>query len=217
LYNTFIYPGISSESNRRGQKITMASSKESEITDILLTIQSENVDTLEYFDRAFEIVYAELHQIASYLMQSERPGHTLQPTALVHEAYLRLVDQSRVEWKDRAHFLALSARAMRHILVDHARGHARIKRGGGWQRVTLSDQIGLGKTPIFDILELDDIMKKYADMDERMARVVEYRVFAGMTAKEAAHVIGVSRQTVQEDWRMAKVMLPRELRSGDMS
>ncbi len=190
----------------------MISPKESEITDILLTIQSGEVDSHKAFDRAFEIVYDELRQIASYLMQSERPDHTLQSTALVHEAYLRLVDQSRIEWKNRAHFLAIAARAMRQILVDHARRHARAKRGGEWRRVTLSDQIGLGQKPYFDVLKLDEIIKQFTEMNERMACVVEYRVFSGMTAKEVAHVLGVSRQTVYNDWKVAKMLLTHELK-----
>jgi RNA polymerase sigma factor (TIGR02999 family) len=195
----------------------MISPRESEITNILLTIQSGEVDSHKAFDRAFEIVYDELRQIASHLMQLERPDHTLQPTALVHEAYLRLVDQSRVEWNDRAHFLALAARAMRYILVEHARRMAAAKRGGGWQRVTLSGRLGLGEKPCFEVLELDEILSKFTDMDERMARVVEYRVFGGMTAKDVAHVLGVTRQTVHNDWRVAKVMLARELESRNTS
>jgi RNA polymerase sigma factor (TIGR02999 family) len=192
----------------------MISPKESEITDILLTIQSGEVDSHKAFDRAFEIVYDELHQIASYLMQSERPEHTLQPTALVHEAYLRLVDQSRIEWNNRAHFLAIAARAMRQILINYAKRRGRVKRGGKWQRVTLSDRLGLGQNPCFNVLELDEIMKQFAEMDERLARVVEYRVFGGMTAKEVAHVLGVSRQTVHNDWKVAKMLLTHGLKGN---
>jgi RNA polymerase sigma factor (TIGR02999 family) len=190
----------------------MISPKESEITDILLTIESGEVDSHKAFDRAFDIVYAELRQIATYLMQSERPEHTLQPTALVHEAYLRLVDQSRIEWKNRAHFLAIAARAMRQILINYAKRRARVKRGGKWQRVTLSDRLGLGEKSCFKVLELDEIMTRFTDMDERMARVVEYRVFGGMTAKEVAHVLGVSRQPVYNDWKVAKMLLTHELK-----
>jgi RNA polymerase sigma factor (TIGR02999 family) len=192
----------------------MISPKESEITDILLTIQSGEVDSHKAFDRAFEIVYDELHQIASYLMQSERPEHTLQPTALVHEAYLRLVDQSRIEWNNRAHFLAIAARAMRQILINYAKRRGRVKSGGKWQRVTLSDRLGLGQNPCFNVLELDEIMKQFAEMDERLARVVEYRVFGGMTAKEVAHVLGVSRQTVHNDWKVAKMLLTHGLKGN---
>jgi RNA polymerase sigma factor (TIGR02999 family) len=195
----------------------LTSPKESEITDILLTLQSEQVDTSEAFARAFEIVYGELRQIASHLMQAERVDHTLQPTALVHEAYLRLVDQSRVEWNDRAHFLALAARAMRHILVEYARRKAALKRGGEWKRVTLDANLGLGEKPCFDVLEIDEILNRFTDMDERMARVVEYRVFGGMTAKDVAHVLGVTRQTIHNDWRVAKVMLVQELQSRGAS
>jgi RNA polymerase sigma factor (TIGR02999 family) len=195
----------------------LTSPRESEITDILLTIQSENVDAHEYFDRAFEIVYDELRQIASYLMQAERADHTLQPTALVNEAYIRLVDQSRIEWKNRAHFLAIAARAMRQILVEYARHKAAAKRGGGRQRVTLSGRLGLGKEPCLETLEIDEILNKFEKMSERLARVVEYRVFGGMTAKEVAHVLDVSRQTVQEDWQVAKMWLTNRLKSRDSS
>jgi RNA polymerase sigma factor (TIGR02999 family) len=184
----------------------------SELTQILQTFLSEKIDEHETLDRAFELVYEELHQIASHLMRSERSDHTLQPTALVHEAYGRLVDESRIQWENRAHFFGIAARAMRQILVEHARRRVRAKRGGGWRSVTLDERLGLGKMPDIDILEFDEILTRFAEMDERMVRVVEYRVFSGMSMKEIAQVLGVTRQTVHNDWRVAKMLLAQELK-----
>jgi RNA polymerase sigma factor (TIGR02999 family) len=190
----------------------MDSPQRSELTQILQTFLSEKIDEHKTLDRAFELVYEELHQIASHLMRSERSDHTLQPTALVHEAYGRLVDESRIQWENRAHFFGIAARAMRQILVEHARRRVRAKRGGGWRSVTLDERLGWEKMPDIDILEFDEILTRFAEMDERMVRVVEYRVFSGMSMKEIAQVLGVTRQTVHNDWRVGKMLLAQELK-----
>jgi RNA polymerase sigma factor (TIGR02999 family) len=169
-------------------------------------------------NQIFEAVYTELHHIASGLMRLEhRPNQTLQPTALVNEAYCRLVDQSRVGWENRAHFFGTAARAMRQILVDQARKRSADKRGGDWQQITFDERLGAGIEPDLQILDLNNALTRLAGKDERMAKIVELRIFGGMSAKEVAHVLGVSRQTVQDDWRMARMWLSRELSEGSTS
>jgi RNA polymerase sigma factor (TIGR02999 family) len=182
-----------------------------ELTQILLALKAQGASNPEATARAFELVHDELHRLASKLMRGERAGHTLQPTALVNEAYLRLVDGTSLEWENRAHFFGIAARAMRQILVDHARERASAKRGGGWQRVTLDERLDLIAQRDVDVFELDDALTRLADMDARMAQIVELRFFGGLTAEEVAHVLGVSRRTVQNDWRVAKMWLAREL------
>ncbi len=166
-------------------------------------------------ERLFTVVYGELRNLAGNYFRRQRPEHTLQPTALVNEAFLRLVDQTCVEWKDRAHFLAVAARAMRQILIDHARGRATRKRGGDLCRVTMSE----ADTPVTDrdpeLLDLDEAMRTLAALDERQAKVVELRFFGGMTVEEIAHVVGVSKTTIETEWRMARAWLRRELSRGD--
>ena len=161
------------------------------------------------------MVEVELRRIAQRCMRGERAGHSLQATALVNEAYMRLIDARRVQWQDRSHFLAMSARLMRRILVDHARAHLYQKRGGGAQRVTLVDNLGGSDERPRDLAALDDALEALARIDERKAQVVELRFFGGLTVEEAAHVLGVSTDTVLRDWKLAKAWLLRELRSGD--
>lgn len=163
------------------------------------------------------LVYDELRRLARGFMGRERREHTLQPTALVHEAYLKLADQSRVDWRGRTHFLAVGARAMRRILIDHARQHASAKRGGGQQRITLSESILHPEDPDLDLVELvslGDALDKLKALDERQARVVELRCFGGLTTAEAAEVLGVSNRTVEGDWMHARAWLGRELAGG---
>jgi RNA polymerase sigma factor (TIGR02999 family) len=181
-----------------------------EVTRIFADLQAERISRARALDRVFELAYEELRRLAVGMMRSERPDHTLQPTALVHEAYRRLVDETQIEWQGRSHFFAIAARAMRRILVDHARRRSRTKRGGDWQRITLDERLqDLAVSPV-EILELDDTLSRLAELDERMARVVEMRVFGGLTAEEVAHVLGVSRRTVQSDWRLAQAWFARE-------
>ena len=148
-------------------------------------------------------------------MRDERAAHSLQATALVNEAYMRLVDNRRVQWQDRSHFIAMSARLMRRILVDHARARRYQKRGGGAQRVTLVDDLAGSDERPHDLVALDDALEALARVDERRGQVVELRFFGGLTVEETAHVLGVSTDTVLRDWKLAKAWLLRELRGSD--
>lgn len=161
-------------------------------------------------ERLAPLVYDELRRIARGLMGGEREGHTLQPTALVHEAFLRLVDAD-VEWQDRAHFLAVGARVMRRLLVDHAKGRNRAKRGGGAVRVTLSPGLAASAAPDADMLDLDRALDALGSRDSRQAQIVELHFFGGLTYDETGAVLGVSPATVKRDLRMAKAWLYREL------
>lgn len=156
-------------------------------------------------------VYEELRRLAGSYMRKEREGHTLQATALANEAYLRLADQTKVKWRGRAQFLAIAARAMRQILVDHARRHGAEKRGGDLARVTLSDTAATFGQPVLDLLALEEALTSLGALDERKARVVELRFFAGLTSKEAAEALGVSETTVEDDWALARAWLRRRL------
>jgi len=161
------------------------------------------------------MVEGELHRIAQRCMRGERAGHSLQATALVNEAYMRLVDTQRVQWQDRSHFLAMSARLMRRILVDHARARLYQKRGGVAQRVTLVDNLGGSDERPHDLVALDDALEALARVDERRSQVVELRFFGGLTVEETAHVLAISTDTVLRDWKLAKAWLLRALRSGE--
>ncbi len=164
-------------------------------------------------DQLLPVIYDDLREMAERLMREERSGHTLQPTALVHEAYLRLVDQTRVEWRDRTHFFAVAATAIRRILVDHARSHLAAKRGGRRERISL-EAAGDAEAPTenVDLPALDEAMARLADFDERKSRIVELRFFAGLSIEETGEVLGVSHATVERDWSLARAWLYRELR-----
>lgn len=166
------------------------------------------------FERLMPLVHDELRRLAHREMARERPGHTLQTTALVNEAYLRLIDASRVRWQDRAHFFAMSARLMRRILVDHARARDAHKRGGDVRRVSLDDAIPLAPERGADLAALDDALQALAAVDERKSRVVELRYFGGLSVEETAEALGVSPETVMRDWKMARAWLLRELSGG---
>ncbi len=164
-------------------------------------------------DRLLPLVYTELHKQAARYLRKERVGHTLQPTALVHEAYLRLVNQRDVEWQNRAHFFGICAQLMRRILVDHARERQAEKRGGGGMvRVTLDERVAAVEEREVDLLALDEALTRLAAMDERLARVVELRFFSGLNVEETAEVMDVSPATVKLDWSMAKAWLRREMK-----
>jgi len=156
-------------------------------------------------------VYGELRRLAGGYMVKERAGHSLPPTALVHEAYLKLVDQRRVRWQNRAHFFAIAAHQMRRILVDHARGHGAAKRGAR-ATVPLDDIDVGGEPPDVDVLALDRALDKLAELDPRQSRLVELRFFGGLTVDETAAVLGVAPVTVKRDWSLARTWLYRELR-----
>jgi RNA polymerase sigma factor (TIGR02999 family) len=159
------------------------------------------------------IVYDELRRLARGYLRRERRDHSLQTTALVNEAYLRLVDHTRMEWQNRAHFFAVSAQVMRRILVDHAR-RRNIKRGRGLHRVSLDEATVVGRERPTDLVALDDALTLLAERDARKAQIVEMRFFGGLTVEESAEVLGVSPVTVMRDWRTAKAWLYRELASG---
>jgi RNA polymerase sigma factor (TIGR02999 family) len=160
------------------------------------------------------LVERQLHQIARRYMAGERAGHSLQATALVNEAYLRLIDAKDVSWNDRAHFLAVAARVMRHILVDHARSRQYQKRGGHALRVSFDEGLVVAREPGQDLVALDDALTALAAIDWRKSQVVEMRFFGGLTLDETAEALNISRDTVKRDWKMAKLWLLRELRSG---
>jgi RNA polymerase sigma factor (TIGR02999 family) len=164
-------------------------------------------------DRLLPLVYAELRRIAARQLRGERAGHSLQPTALVHEAYLRLVDQKRVDWHDRAHFFGVSAQIMRRILVDHARRRKANKRGDDVQCVSLDRDVEAPARDEISVLALDLALERLEAVDGDLARIVELRAFGGLTIEEAAHVLKVSPSTAKREWRTAKAWLTRELRA----
>jgi RNA polymerase sigma factor (TIGR02999 family) len=181
----------------------------SEITQLLATLKDG--DRSSAAAKLMPLVYDEFRALAARHLRHERPNHTLQPTALVHEAYLRLIDQTRVDWQGRTHFFAIGAQAIRRILVDHARQRKRQKRGGGAGRVTLDEAVALAPQREEEILALDEAMEKLAKLDSRQAEVVEMRFFAGMSVEEVSEVLGVSKRTIEGDWTMARAWLMREL------
>lgn len=166
-------------------------------------------------DRLLELVYPELHRIAEREMRRERVGHTLQPTAVVHEAYLKLVDQARVDWRNRAHFLGVAAQAMRRLLVDHARGRRRDKRGGGATLVEIDSALAEPGLAVparsVDLLALDQALERLADLDAAQARLVELRFFGGLSVEESAEALGISTATAGRDFRSARAFLAHEL------
>jgi RNA polymerase sigma-70 factor (ECF subfamily) len=161
-------------------------------------------------DVLMPLVEDELHRIASRYMRMEGPGHILQTTALINEAYLRLVNQ-KVRWQNRAHFFAIAATIMRRILLNHARDRQRLKRGGHAVQVSLSEAAGMSDEMSADLIDLDDALRKYASVDARKCRVVELRYFAGLSFEEIAEVLDVSESTARRDWDMARAWLIREM------
>jgi RNA polymerase sigma factor (TIGR02999 family) len=169
----------------------------------------------EALARLTPLVYDELHGLARRYMRRERGDHTLQATALVHEAFVRLVDQKQVHWRNTLHFTALAAQMMRRILIDHARGHRYAKRGGGAPKVSLEDAPPIAAAASPDLLEVDEALDRLSDVDPQLARIVELRYFGGMKSEEIAEVLGVSVPTVTRRWRMAKAWLFRHLTGDD--
>ena len=183
-----------------------------EVTRLLVAWRGGDAGAL---DRLLPLVYAELRRVAHRYMRDERPNHPLQTTALVHEAYLRLIDVTRVDWQSRNHFFAVSARLMRRILVEAARRRNADKRGGDASHVALDEAFVPAADRGADLLALDEALEHLAALAPRKARVVELRYFAGLSVKETADVLGVSVETVMRDWRMAKLWLQRDLSSVD--
>ena len=182
--------------------------KQHEITQLLAEWSEGNQSAL---DELYPLVYDELHRLARRYMSRERKGHTLQTTALINEAYVRLVDQKNVHWANRSHFFAISAQIMRRILIDHARRHAYAKRGGGAQQVSLDEAVIVTSGVGSELLRLDEALKTLADMDPRRSQVVELRYFGGLNNEEIAGVLHVSENTVTRDWNMARAWLYQQL------
>jgi RNA polymerase sigma factor (TIGR02999 family) len=168
---------------------------------------------LAALEQLMPIVYDELHRIAVAYLSRERFNHTLQATALVHEAYLQLVDENQVDWKNRAHFFGAAARLMRHILVDYARARNAAKRGGIERRITLSESPGSYAMPSVDILLLDAALKELEALDMRQSRIIELKFFGGLSIEETAEVLNISSATVKRDWLTAKLWLRRKMGS----
>jgi RNA polymerase sigma factor (TIGR02999 family) len=193
-------------------------SSSSDVTRLLLRWSEGDADALE---RLVPLIYDELKRIASHQLRRERPEHTLAPTALVHELYLRLVDQRGATWQNRAHFFGLAAQLMRRILVDHARARQADKRGGSMTRVSL-DHVAEGSAPepyevaldpaAADVLAIDEALERLAAIDQEQGRIVELRFFGGLTVEETAHVLNRSPRTIKREWRLARAWLHRELR-----
>jgi len=181
----------------------------SEVTELLRQWSSGRREAL---DELLPHLYAELRRLAASYLRRERPDHTLQPTALVNEAFLRLVDQRAVRWENRAHFFGIAAQAMRRILVDHARARAAGKRGDGHRAAPLDDALALTDAPNVDILALDEALTRLAGFDPQQSRIVELRFFGGLTLEETAQVLQISPATVGRDWTMAKAWLFAQLR-----
>jgi RNA polymerase sigma factor (TIGR02999 family) len=183
------------------------------ITQMLLEWEEGDPDALE---RLTPLVYDELHRLASHYMNGERVGHTLQPSALVNEAYLRLVNQRNIKWNGRAHFFAIAARMMRRILVDHARSHLYAKRGAGAVQVTLDPADFKSNEPVAEVTALDEALTRLESIDPQQARVVELRFFAGFTIKETAESMKISVDMVKREWSTAKAWLHREMSTDNL-
>ena len=179
------------------------------ITELLIAWSDGRREAL---DDLVPVIYGDLHRLAARYMQHESAGHPLQPTALVSEAYLRLVDQRRVRWRNRAHFFGVAANMMRRILVDYARRRRAERRGGNWERITVSGlELPANEPDRIDVLALHELLERLAEFDAQQARIVELRYFAGLTIDEAAEVVGVSEATVAREWTIAKAWLRANL------
>ncbi len=185
---------------------------EAEVTLLLERARSGDSAAMESL---FRVVYEELHRLAQLHVRREHDGHTLGATALVHEAYIKLFGQDAVALNDRTHFYSVASRAMRQILVDHARARLAQKRGGGGISVTLGDQVAGAEPDAVNVIALNDALHELAKVSERLGRIVELRYFAGLTEAEIGAILGVSARTVQREWRTARAFLSRELQSGD--
>lgn len=191
----------------------MSDSAEAKDITTLLHDWSSGADPAA-FDILFPLVYDELRRIAARQFRRETPGNTLQSTALVHEAYLKMVDQKRVHWQDRDHFFAVAANMIRRILVSKARERKAAKRGGGEPKLLFGEALGAGGGKDFDLVALDDALTSLAERDRQQAKIVELRFFAGLSIEGTAHVLGISPSTVKRDWAIAKGWLHRELTRG---
>jgi RNA polymerase sigma factor (TIGR02999 family) len=189
----------------------MALSSPHQVTGLLIAWSHGDKQAL---DKLVPLVNEELRRLAHHYMRRERPGHTLQTTALVNEAYLRLVDQHAVHWHDRSHFFAVAAQVMRHILVDYARTSRRAKRGGDAQKTSLEDGALMSPVRSAEVVALDEALSRLAEIDERKSRVVELRYFGGLTIEETANVMKISAMTVRREWRSAKAWLYQAVKAS---
>ena len=194
---------------RRGSRVSTPSHA---VTDLLKAWSQGDASA---FDRLIPLVYEELRQLAHRYLSREAPGHTLQTTALVHEAYFRLVDQRDADWQNRVQFFAVAAATMRRVLIDHARSRQAVKRGGGAIHITLDDATPPVQDPGVDLLELDEALVRLAALDPQQAKIVELRYFTGLGIEEAAELLGISPATVKRDWVVARAWLRRELGTRD--
>ena len=190
----------------------MTSLSETGVTDLLIHWGKGDKEAL---NKLMPLVYDELHKLASRYLRRERPDHTLQTTALVHEAYLKLVDQRKANWENRVQFFAVAAQLMRRILVDYARSHRASKRGGDLCKLSLDEGLVSSKEKGSEMLALDEALDRLAVFDSQQSRVVELRVFAGLTLEETAQALNISSRTVRREWGMAKAWLHREIKNND--
>ena len=179
-----------------------------DVTALLAQLRQGSPDAA---DRLMPLIYNELRRMAAGYMQGERPGQTLQATALVHEAYMRLAGEQEGAWQNRAHFFAIAANTMRKVLVDHARRRLASKRGGGGQRVDLDEALVITENKLEDLIALDEALQRLSQIDHRQSRLIELRFFAGMSLEDAAEVMGLSTVTLKREWRSAKAWLNHEL------
>jgi RNA polymerase sigma factor (TIGR02999 family) len=180
--------------------------------DVTQMLRERNAGSESTPSELIALVYDELRRLAQSYLRHERAGHTLQATALVHEAFLRLVDETEITWQDRTHFFAVAANVMRRILVDYAREKRADKRGGMWQKVSLNEAIGFPpQNNEIDIVALNDALEKLSDFDPQQSKVVELRFFGGLTIEETAHALNLSSRTVKREWTVAKAWLHREI------
>jgi RNA polymerase sigma factor (TIGR02999 family) len=187
-----------------------AAPKTTDLTQLLIECQNGNREAL---DRLMPAVYRELRALARRHLSHERPDHTLQSTALVHEAYLKLVNQKEAQWQNRAHFFAIAAQSMRRILIDHARRRKRAKRGSEPTQITLTEELSVSEPSQVDALALDSALTSLERLDPQQGRIVELRFFGGLTIEETAEVMGISTGTVKREWRVAKAWLYQRLQS----
>ena len=187
---------------------------DSESIDVVALLAEIAAGQEDATEQLMPVVYDEMRQIAQRLLRHESPGHTLQPTALVNEAFLRLAGKNQIDWQGKTHFFAIGAKVMRRILVDHARGKKAQKRGGEQCRIPLSDELCVSSRNDEDVLAVDEALEKLEDLDVRQAKVVELRFFGGLTVEEVAEALGVSKRTIESDWTMVRAWLRREL-SGE--
>lgn len=186
----------------------MTQASRHEVTQLLIEWSNGDKAAL---DKLIPLIHEELRRLAHHYMSRERPGHTLQTTALVDEAYVRLVNRKDVHWQNRAHFFAISAQLMRSILVDHARSHAYTKRGGGARKISLDETMIVSQQRAAEVIALDDVLKELASFDPQQSRIVELRFFGGLTIEETAEVLNLSPATIKREWSTAKAWLYREL------